>query len=286
LIRNSHKTNGHLIIPEWYFPKLLYVKSIKIVTINTWKCDGNYPVRMLLLAEQLTNLKPDIVACQECFQSDEGNADTLKFLAGELEMEFCFLAGRQRKRLFRKIWVDSFSGLGILSMFPIIGMAQFDLPNSPGDNDRKVQQALIELPTGNLLLTNTHLTHLRDVNLRTNQAKTLAALVTADKSARYHVVCGDFNAKPDSKEIETFKKLSGAIDCYATGNGAEPRYSLEEAFRVNKMICVDYIFAMLIADSNNYPQFTNSCIVLNTEDETTGLYPSDHFGISTTMAIE
>jgi endonuclease/exonuclease/phosphatase family metal-dependent hydrolase len=62
------------------------VANIKIITINTWKCDGEYRERMRSLAEGLRLLKPDIIACQECFVSEE--ADTLKFLAAELHMNY------------------------------------------------------------------------------------------------------------------------------------------------------------------------------------------------------
>src|ERR1700722_13209965 len=115
---------------------------------------------MRILAGQLKKLKPDIIACQECFYSDEGKADTLLFLAAELDMNYSFLPGRFKKRLFEARWVESFSGLGILSVFPITAITQLELPGAPEDNDRKAQQAVINLPGGEqILFTNTHLTH-------------------------------------------------------------------------------------------------------------------------------
>jgi endonuclease/exonuclease/phosphatase family metal-dependent hydrolase len=260
---------------------------IKIITINTWKCDGNYTLRMRLLAEQLKNLKPDIIACQECFYSDEGNADTLKFLADQLKMKHCFLPGRLKKRLFEGKWVESFSGLGILSAYPVAFVNQADLPAVPEDNDRKAQQAVICLPAGeNILVTNTHLTHLQyPIGLRKIQAEALAGFVTADKSCRYQIVCGDFNAIRSSPEIETFMDLTGAIDSYKAGKGTEPRYSPTGAYTDNKLIGVDHIFALPAPGNGACPEFINSGVVLNIPDEATGLYPSDHFGISTTMVL-
>src|ERR1700733_2667640 len=95
------------------------MEQIRIVTINTWKCDGNYDKRLTLLAEQLKALSPSVIACQECFLSEQGNADTLRFLAAELNMHSSFLPARFRKRLFKDNWVESFSGLGILSAHPL-----------------------------------------------------------------------------------------------------------------------------------------------------------------------
>jgi endonuclease/exonuclease/phosphatase family metal-dependent hydrolase len=264
------------------------VEHIKIITINTWKCDGSYRKRMSILARQLKNLNPGIIALQECFCSDEANADTLKFLAGPLKMNHCFLPGRLKKRLFEEKWVESFSGLGILSTYPIEVVDQFDLPGEAEDNDRKVQQAAITLSNGSkVLLTNTHLTHLSNAGgLRRTQAEALAGFVTTHKLYRYHIVCGDFNAARGSVEIETFKCFSEAIDCYTAGNGVEPRYSLAAAHEANKLICVDHIFALPIPCTGKYPEFINSGVVLNVPDEATGLYPSDHFGICTTLVAQ
>jgi endonuclease/exonuclease/phosphatase family metal-dependent hydrolase len=262
------------------------VKHIKIITINTWKCDGNYHERMYILARQLKNLKPDIIACQECFYSDEGKADTLLFLAGELKMNCRFLPGRFKKRLFEGNWVESFSGLGILSAYPITAITQLELPGMPEDNDRKAQQAVINLPGGEqILFTNIHLTHTGNNGLRTAQTKALAGFVAKDVSCKHHIICGDFNAIQGSAEIETFMRMSGAINCYTEGNGPEPAYSLVGPYAESKLICVDHIFALPIPGGSRYPEFTNSGVVLNTRDETGGLFPSDHFGISTTVII-
>ena len=264
------------------------VESIKIVTINTWKCDGDYRTRMQILAEQLKASNPAIIACQECFYSDETErADTLKFLAEKLNMNYAFVPARFKKRYFEGHWINSFSGLGILSLYPLSPVNRVNLPSVPGDDDRKVQQAETTLPGGaRILITNTHLTHINNVPARTAQAEALADIATSNKAFNYSLICGDFNAAPNSVETSAFMKRSGAIDCYTAGNGAEPRYSLAEAFAENKKICVDHIFALPVAGGSAYPRFTNSAIVLNVADKVSGLYSSDHFGISTQLVID
>jgi len=92
---------------------------LPIVTINTWKCDGDYEDRLALMSDQLKHLKPAIIACQECFKSEETGADTLAFLAGGLGMNYYFLPGRSKKRLFKGKWIESLSGLGVMSKYPI-----------------------------------------------------------------------------------------------------------------------------------------------------------------------
>ncbi len=264
------------------------MEPVKIVTINTWKCDGDYRTRMQILAAQLRALKPAIIACQECFYSDETRrTDTLKFLAEKLSMNYAFVPARFKKRHFEGHWINSFSGLGILSLFPLSPVNRVNLPSVPGDDDRKVQQAETTLPGGiKILITNTHLTHVNNVPARKAQAEALADIATANRAFSYSLICGDFNAVPGSAEISAFMNRSGAIDCYTAGDGAEPRYSLAEAFAENKRICVDHIFALPMAGGNAYPRFINSEIVLNVTDKVTGLYPSDHFGISTQLVID
>ncbi|HZY37060.1 MAG TPA: endonuclease/exonuclease/phosphatase family protein [Mucilaginibacter sp.] len=263
------------------------MEQIRIVTINTWKCDGNYAKRLALLAAQLQQLSPGVIACQECFSSDEANADTLSFLSDELNMQSFFLPGRSRKRLFNGNWVQSFSGLGILSAYPLGELENYTLPEVPGDDPRKLQLAEIALPNGGkMLIANTHLTHLRNTELRKEQAVFVADKVSDFEEYRYKIICGDLNADPGSMEIKALVSRAKAVDCYTAGRGGEPRYSLAEAYDRGIMICVDHIFALPYPGTNTYPDFVNSSIVLNSKDHESGIYPSDHFGISTTLVID
>jgi endonuclease/exonuclease/phosphatase family metal-dependent hydrolase len=261
--------------------------NIKIITINTWKCDGEYHLRMQLLAQQLQLLKPDIIVCQECFVSEDDDTSTLKFLAAQLGMNYLFLPGRYKKRYLDQKLVNSFSGLGILSVFPLKEINNFNLPVVPEDDDRKAQQVEISIPGAyKLLVTNIHFTHLKNATeLRKTQAEFVANKASLLSEYRYKIVCGDFNAQTGSPEIAAFINIAQAVDCYVAGNGKEPAYSLAEALAANRHICVDHIFAFPFPGEKVYPQFVNSAIVLNEPDKATGLYPSDHFGISTTLII-
>jgi endonuclease/exonuclease/phosphatase family metal-dependent hydrolase len=254
--------------------------QIQIITINTWKCDGDYYNRRTLLAKQLKALTPHIIACQECFLSEDEKVDTLRFLAEELDMYYHFTPARFKTRLLGNDELNSYSGLGVLSAFPIKVFAEFDLPFSDADGERKSQQIIIEVTAQKkLLLTNIHLTHLQNaVELRKNQL-TLVAQKTDDQNFEYNIICGDFNTTPDSEEIAQFKNQSKATDCYENGGGKVSRVSLIEN---NTERNVDYIFALPTGRLREYPTVTKSATVLNTADEL-GMYPSDHFGISTTL---
>ncbi|MGD9893835.1 MAG: hypothetical protein AB7U18_21335, partial [Dehalococcoidia bacterium] len=58
--------------------------TIRIVTINTGKCDGLYRVRIRWLARELARLEPDIIALQEAFITEDGSAHTPSELAARL----------------------------------------------------------------------------------------------------------------------------------------------------------------------------------------------------------
>jgi endonuclease/exonuclease/phosphatase family metal-dependent hydrolase len=242
---------------------------------------------MDIMAAQLKHLQPDIVACQECFISENGNADTLKFLADKLGMNYLFASGREKKRRFEGKLADSLSGLGVLSRYPIVSIETFDLPVTPEDDDRKAQQVAISLPGGKkMLITNVHLTHLRNaVSLRTAQAAFVADKTISANNYDYKIVCGDFNAQVNSTETNAFLTRANGIDCYTAGSGTEPRDSLIEALKHSRHICVDHIFA-LPKPNGTHPKFTGSAAVLNEPDPASGIYPSDHFGICTTLITD
>ena len=50
--------------------------NITLLTINTWKCDGDYHPRVEWLAAELKASGARIILCQECFQTADGKEDT------------------------------------------------------------------------------------------------------------------------------------------------------------------------------------------------------------------
>jgi endonuclease/exonuclease/phosphatase family metal-dependent hydrolase len=71
---------------------------IRIITINTWKGDGNYDWRMQLMAMELYNLQPDIVCLQESVRSEDYQIDTAEFLADFLGLEMVYAPARLKSR--------------------------------------------------------------------------------------------------------------------------------------------------------------------------------------------
>lgn len=254
--------------------------KIRLLTINTWKCDGDYYTRRQILADQLKKLTPHMVACQECFLSIDETIDTLRFLAEELDMYYHFTPARLKTRLLNGNEVVSYSGLGVLSAFRLEVLNEFDLPTNDADGERRAQQLIAEIGDHKkLLITNVHLTHLSNAaDLRKSQLEVIAQQ-TAGLTYNHSIVCGDFNATLDSEEIAQFINQTNAVDGYELGSGKEPRISINHG--ADK--CIDHIFSLPTTQTETYTAFTNAAVVLNEADTKTGLFASDHFGISTTL---
>jgi endonuclease/exonuclease/phosphatase family metal-dependent hydrolase len=217
------------------------------------------------LAAELKISGARIILCQECFRTVDGEVDTLSYLSRELNMPGYFVPCRRKSRIFGGIATDSFSGLGVLTDLPVTSQIVIDLPSSPADGGRSAQLLTLDVGAGlSLIMANVHLTHLQNSEaLRLRQLENVLSCMTGS-AASYRIIGGDFNARPDSALIEVLKNKIKAVECI-------------QHF-------VDYIFLLPSTVAPAYPSFIHSKTVLDRPDPT-GLYPSDHFGIQTTMIL-
>lgn len=263
---------------------------LRLVTINTWKCDGNYRQRLALLKTQLADLQPDVVACQEVFQTGD-RADTGRALADALGMHYAVAPARHKPRLFEGQRTDSYSGLGLLSRFPILNTDTVPLPPHPDDTDRLAQLVWLNVNGASVLVVNTHLTHLRGQSaLRQAQLATLLthpALTETNHAAVF--LCGDFNAEQASPEIQFLLNhpTISVQNTYQLGNGTAPGYTMpdrdSQPTERNRSRCIDFIFS-LTTSPRVHPDITEARVVLNAPDAD-GVYASDHFGVLITARL-
>lgn len=109
---------------------------IRLVTLNSWKCDGAYRLRVQAMATQLRRLAPDVVAIQESFASLDGQHDTARTLAQVLGMHWVLAPARRKHRVCEGLTLDSYSGLAVLSKWPFTRHAVLPLPSEPADGER------------------------------------------------------------------------------------------------------------------------------------------------------
>ena len=136
--------------------------SLRIVTLNTGKCDGPYKARIEWLIEEAKRLSPDVLALQECFKDESGNLDTAEKVAKALKMTCAWAPARFKRRECEGVERWSWSGMALLSTQPWAYVDSIELPADARDGDRVAQVGLLDLDRVSVVIANVHLTHLRD----------------------------------------------------------------------------------------------------------------------------
>lgn len=181
------------------------MRRLRVVTLNTWKNDGDYPARLTRIADGLAALAPDLVCLQECFVG--GGHDTARFLADALNLDLHPAPARAKVRELHGAPVDSTSGLAILTRLP--GRADtLALTSHPADGERIAQR----FTTRRQRILNLHLSHLRGdmgATLRRRQLDEALDWARRDGGGSL-LVCGDLNAGRGDPEF-------GPLDVAAAG---------------------------------------------------------------------
>ena len=262
-------------------------QQLSIITLNTWKCDGEYRVRLRLIAEALAGLKPDIILLQECFvaqaKNNDGGANTAQHLAEVLNYDGYFQPAREKNREFDGKETITHSGLAVLSRFSLAPIGAIQLPSDPADGQRIAQFVSVKTKPKPVLVVNTHLSYLPDEhNLRTQEMQRIVTRIREDRNHDTIIMGGDFNAEPDSPMIQWLAGLRNlkSIDMAAAVNKKPGATKLEKRGddKGKALKRIDYLY---LIPRRRRPGFevVSSDVVLNTPDPLTGLYPSDHLGV-------
>jgi endonuclease/exonuclease/phosphatase family metal-dependent hydrolase len=174
---------------------------MRIVTLNTWKNEGDYPRRLDLMARGLGALSPDVVCLQECFAG--AGEDTAARLADALGFMGYARPARGKSRPHGGAQVDCTSGLAILTREPAIAESVRALTSNAADGGRIAQRLDLAVSGRRLRVLNLHLTHLRGPEsgaLRGRQLAEALHWAAADGDAGL-VVAGDLNAPASAPEL-------------------------------------------------------------------------------------
>ena len=248
--------------------------QLKILTFNTWGGKSFNRERWPLIGKGITALEPDLVGLQEVFQKDQ--AADLQKIAGISEIAF---AGQE-------------SGLVTFSRFPIGASKTYCYQTvSPRESYfRYCQICRILPPDGEeFLFVVTHLSWKpEDASIREQQVKELIGWIDAEGSPLPCILAGDFNATPDSDEIQLLAK-AGFLDTFSSIHPDDPGYTWSHANPYTASHPelperrIDHIFARI--PSKRTLMVQASKIVLN-QPTAGGMFPSDHFGVFTILWLE
>jgi endonuclease/exonuclease/phosphatase family metal-dependent hydrolase len=174
----------------------LVESRLRVVTWNVWERHGPWEERQQGIRDELLRVDPDVVALQESWPEQAAA------LAEPLGAEH-----------------RSTGVVSVLSRWPIAAWREHELPGVEG-GDGFVAEAAIEGPRGVVRVFVTALAwRLEHSQARQEQVRELVRLV-ADAEG-YVVLCGDFNAAPDSDEIRLL-----------TGRAAAPGLAFYDAWEV------------------------------------------------------
>ncbi len=259
--------------------------ELKLLTLNTWKGDGDYPARLALLAKQLQRLSPDVIVLQELLKTTDNQYNTILHLASTLNFYSSFLPMRRKNRAVEEVIKDSFSGMGCLSKYPIQYMEAVPLPSSEADGGRVAQLIKINVQEQRFLFGNIHLSFLPDSDdLKIKQLDALLSRMAAHEDVKGYFLAGDFNSERESRTMQhlLLHPLFKARDTYLAAGNKDAGFTIISNENPNLGKRIDYIFSLATPAVPHLPIIKSEVTLNQPEND---VFPSDHFGVVTTFKL-
>jgi endonuclease/exonuclease/phosphatase family metal-dependent hydrolase len=270
-------------MPDSPFGPLIETR-LRLVTWNIWWRFGPWEERLPAIIETLQRLDADAIALQEVWIDLATGESSASRIAEAL--------GRDHVAVANRADLDGI-GLGnaVVSRWPIEHQEQVALP-APWDREeyRVLLRADLAGPRGPVQVYTTHL-HWRfdHSQIRQDQVRTVCRCIHDAGGRTYPaVLCGDFNAEPESDEI---RMLTGKAavpapplvfhDAWLLGGDGSPglTWSNDNPYAVLDLEPsrrIDYVLSGFPKDGG-----AGNCVhaeLVGTEP-VAGVWPSDHFGV-------
>lgn len=244
---------------------VIRTRSLRLATFNIWHNQGDWAARQPLLIEALRAVDADVIALQEVLEDANlglpNQARTLAEALGGYEMQFVSTDAEGAPRRY---------GNAILSRLPVLAHDSKKL--EPLDDYRTALRLRVDVGGRTVDVVNTHLAWQDDAQaVRARQIGDLLGWLPNDGTPL--VVMGDFNAVQEDTGLNV---LTGPRFFTALPRGAVPTTLNPAKGHPNRVI--DHIFAETM-------RFTPGPWTLLGDRATNGEYPSDHFGLATTVTL-
>ena len=255
---------------------------MSVLSWNLWWRFGPWEERLPAIVETIRRLDPDIAALQEVWVAD--GISSAHHIAEALDLNVA---------VDHRLELDGVGfGNAVVSRWPISDTESMPLPRGQvaHDEQRLVVRATVDAPFDPVQVHSTHLNWRHDDSaVRQEQVRALCEMVAAGRPRAFPpIVCGDFNAEPDSDEIRmmtgkaavpapglVFRDAWTAPGTDGPGStwvDANPfaRAEHEQERRI------DYVFTgWRRNDGRGAP---TSCRVVG-DEPVDGVWPSDHLGV-------
>lgn len=167
---------------------------LRVLSWNLWWRLGPWQKRQPAIIETLRHIDADVMGIQEIW--DDGTDNQAAIIAADLGYQYVYESRLDLEGVR--------FGNAIVSRWPITAHEMRPLP-APEDREelRTVLRADIDGPHGPIQLFTTHLNwRFDESHIRQDQVRAIATFVAESPSRSYPaILCGDFNADPDSDEI-------------------------------------------------------------------------------------
>ena len=267
--------------------------SLRVLTWNLWWRHGPWEARLPAIAATVTALAPDVCCFQEVWL-DQRTGDSLAGRVAAALGEGASWVETERLVLDGVVF-----GNAVVAGWPITGSAVLDLPvPSPTVEElRSCIRADVATPAGEVQVFSTHLNwRFDESHVRQEQVRAICEFVASSPGRTYPpVLCGDFNAVPDSDEIrmltgraavpverlvfhDAWEVAGAAGDPGFTWSNGNPYAVLD----LEPDRRIDFVFV-------GWPKaggrgHVETCTVVGTEP-VDGVVPSDHYGVLAELRI-
>lgn len=257
--------------------------TLKVLTFNLFGMpNSDWATRISMIVEEVAEHQPDLIALQEVIEPG-GN---LELRAKEIADSLFNRTGIGYDFVYERThfsWSTWFEGIAILSRHVILDSEARALP--PGLFPRAVIWARVLTGAGIVNIFSTHLSFSNQEPQRLQQVQAIKNFVaekSADSVAIANIVCGDFNAIPDSPPIQLMTTVDNEgvvfLDSWAEANPGQPGRTIPSD---NPDSRIDYVF---FKDGEKAGVLSSKLAF--TQPNTNELYPSDHIGVLSTLKTD
>lgn len=256
---------------------------LRVLTFNTWNCQGDFDRRLALMTLGLKAMNADVILLQEVFSpvpgGHFGGEDVARTFGDALDMSVAHAPARKKLRSLNGAPVLCCSGLAVLVRGTIRDHQAVRLPEDARDGERLGQVVSATIGGRGVLIANAHLSHLSgEDDLRQRQLDVLIDHAARRPEHDVMVLGGDMNLAAGHSVLIALQTDQG-FQCV--------EYDVPPITTLNPidgettdMGVIDHVF---VKPAGGWRVCAHTA--LNTLDDASGLYPSDHMAVVADVEI-